>query len=858
MDDYSFERPELAGSLISMEFGPGGRIQQLWAADPDLPDQDEEFQFVLGPVNLSEEIAEDYYPGTVLIGARTNPDDPWVLSRNSHAEVMELEDPSRVGFEYDFGLLPEIRGTGMYYEVAGPLPQVVWELALTNRGDQTIEIGELAFPLALNNIYEGYDRSDEGIDSMIKDRVYIHKYIGGSASYVFAQRLNADTPGLLIFPGDETGWEFFNHVPASLNTPYRWEGIPMVYIYSKAALDREGWQPWFNKHTSLLLEPNETKVFQMRFVPASRNRFDGVHPTLAVLGRPGIRLLPSAVAPADVGIAVEVAGRTPTQFYANVEADLETDSDDEGGFCFVKPKTPGQMRLSFEDTKGGESHVHLLFTEPIEDLIRSRAKWIVEHQIHDAKRSNLNHAIVATDIVSGRHLSNPEEYLTSFGVEASLSDALYLAEKNSIYPDRDQIKALDRYIKDFLEDDLQNPSNGALGTTFSDNHSIALNTGLARVYPIATCLYMSTYRIASSYGGTQREPAEYLKGAIKTAYALFSHAGARNWRGLGVPLMPAMRDLLQAVVDEEMMDDAKKLSYLLSNRAMDLSRYRYPIVGNSLWGTSSYEEMFATARNLQDEEAQERTQTLAYAGRSLAPSWWWYGSDKRWLDEGEAPHPAMHDKGELCLGPTTAANSLLFFQTLDRDYTQLPDAWMRSAFGGLLGVWALVRPDGAASMGFCPDPASRQYGLSSLTGDIGLSLYYYLRNVASIVLPTGPSGVTTFGCRFGLEHNDGEELVVQPWDGVGRRIVVRQIGMEVESSFGKIVELRFDVRKRRARVLLQNPADKDLEALITVRGLWGSRIEASGVTLEALDGELNAPVYLPKESTAALELKVVG
>jgi hypothetical protein len=269
--------------------------------------------------------------------------------------------------------------------------------------------------------------------------------------------------------------------------------------------------------------------------------------------------------------------------------------------------------------------------------------------------------------------------------------------------------------------------------------------------------------------------------------------------------------------------------------------------------------MFATARNLQDEEGQERAQTLAYAGRSLAPSWWWYGSDKRFLDEGESPHPAMHDKGELCLGPTTAANSLLFFQTLDRDYTQLPDAWMRSAFGGLMGIWALVQPDGSAPMGFCPDPASRQFGWSKITGDTGLSLYYYLRNVASYVLPTGFSGVTSFGCRFGVENEGGEEeFVVQPWDGVGRRIVVRQVGMEVETSFGKIVELRFDVRKRRARVVVQNPADKDLEALITVRGLWGSRIEASGVTLEAVDGELNAPVYLPKEATAALELKVVG
>jgi len=858
MDDFSFDRPELTGSLISIEFGPGGRIQQLWAADPDLPDQDEEFQFVLGPVNLSEEIAEDYYPGTVLIGARTDPNDPWVLSRNTDADELDPSDPGRVSFKYEFGLLPEIESTGTFYEIAGALPQVIWELKLTNRGDQRIEIGELAFPLALNNIYEGYDRSDEGIDSMVKDRVYIHKFIGGSASYIFAQRLNADTPGLLIYPGAGTAWEFFNHVPASLNTPYRWEGIPVVYIFSKAVIEREEWQPWFNGHTSLMLEPGDSQVFEMRFVPASRNRFDGVNPTFAALGHPAVRLLPSAVAPADVGIAVEVSGRTPTQFLSDGEAELETDSDDQGGFCFVQPKAPGALRLSFEDSSGGASSVHLLFTEPIETLIKKRAQWIVDHQISHGEASNLRDAIVVTDIVSGQHLTDPEDYVTSFGIEASLADALYLAEKNAIYPDREQIQALDRYIKEFLEDDLQNPSNGALGTAFTDSNSTAVNTGLARVYPLATCLYLSTYRIAATYGSTAREPNEYLKSALKTAYALFSHAGPRNWRGLGVPLMPAMKDLLQAIVDADMLDDAKKLGYLLSNRAMDLSRYRYPIIGNSLWGTGSYEEMFANARNLQDEEAQERTQTLAYAGRSLSPSWWWYGSDKRWLDEGESPHPAMPDKGELCLGPTTASNSLLFFETLDRDYTQLPDAWMRSAFGGLLGVWALVRGDGAASMGFCPDPASKHYGTSRLTGDVGLSLYYYLRNVSSFVLPTGTSGVTTFGCRFGIENEDGEELVVQPWDGVGRRIIVRQFGMEVEASFGKIVEFRFDVRKRKARVVLHNPADKDLDAMITVRGLWGSRVEAAGVTLEAVDGELNAPVHLPKEATAALELKVVG
>src|SRR3954468_4312811 len=117
MDDFSLERPELSGSLIPMEFGLGGRIQQLWASDPNLPDQNEEFQFVISPLNLGEEFAEDYFPGTVLLGARINADDPWMLSRNGDASIPEyLEDPSKVAFEYEFPLLPEIQAIGRFYE----------------------------------------------------------------------------------------------------------------------------------------------------------------------------------------------------------------------------------------------------------------------------------------------------------------------------------------------------------------------------------------------------------------------------------------------------------------------------------------------------------------------------------------------------------------------------------------------------------------------------------------------------------------------------------------------------------------------------------------------------------------------
>ena len=151
MDPFEEERPELTGSLITMEFGPGGRIQQLWASDPGLPEEGEDFQFVLPALEFGDEKADDYLPGTVLLGTRTNPDEFWVVSRNRSAMVQHNEDeefnPARVDFEYHFPLVDNLQTTGSFYEQPGAIPQICWDFTIANRGQKTIEIGEVGFPI---------------------------------------------------------------------------------------------------------------------------------------------------------------------------------------------------------------------------------------------------------------------------------------------------------------------------------------------------------------------------------------------------------------------------------------------------------------------------------------------------------------------------------------------------------------------------------------------------------------------------------------------------------------------------------------------------------------------------------------
>lgn len=863
MDPFADERGELSGSLISMEFGRGGRIVQLWASDPALPDEGEEFQFVLPPLDFGEETAEDLYPGTILLSTRTDPRDPWVSSRNNHArsafDLSEDEDfdPTEVQFEYEFPLIEDLEVLGRFYELPGAFPQIVWEITIRNVGRRAVEIGELGFPFPFNTFYDGFGWSDEQLQRLWRSRLYVHKFIGGAASWLFAQRMTAEPPGLLVFPGEGTSWEFYNSIPTSLNTPHQWEGIPVVYIFSRAIVEREGWGSWWNEHTSLILEPNDARTFEIRFVPAERDKQDGIAQTLTACGRPALRLLPSAVAPVDVGITVEILGTAPRRFFVSRDAGVEAEVDEQGGFCYVRPREPGPLRLTIEDEKGRLSHVHLMFTEPIDRLIHKRADWILRHQVHDMPSSRLHRAILLADITTGERVTSRDEYEGASGIECSLADTLFLAEKNAHFPNRSEIKILDDLIEEFLLDDVQNPGDMAVGSVLGEAPGVATYPGRPLTYPHVFNFYHAMYRIASTYGETRHEPQTYLRWAVRTVQALFRFGWRHYVRTVGLLGFARAYEILEDVRREGLVAEAELLARLIEDKAAELVKLQYPYAGESVLDTSGFEEVYQAALHLDNDEHLERTMRCAFAARSLSPSWWWYGSDKRsWDGADSTPLQALLDRGEVCLAHTTISNALIFFASLDRDYLAIPDAYMRLAFGGMMGPWALVRGDGAASMCYCPDLSSKHHGYNRFTGASGLSYYLYMRGAGSYVLPNRGSAPYVFGCRF--TEDEGGTMTVRPWDGVGRKVVLRQIAAEFRLRFGRFRSVRLDGRKRWAEFEIENPADKDIRTELEIKGLWGSQIQIAGRVVEAVDGRAEVGILLPAGRTQKLTAKVVG
>lgn len=852
-----------------MEFGNGGRIVSLWSADPSLPEEGEDFQFVLPPLPYGEENAEDLYPGTILIGARTGPNDPWIFSRNAGSTQLPLfdldddEEPSPFNFdaqeqkfEYEFSLLPEIEATGRFYEVVQPFPQIIWEVEIKNRGRVSIEIGELGFPLAFNTFYDGFGWSDEQLKKLWNSRLYVHKFIGGAASWVHAQRMTSEPPGLLVFPGDPYGWEFFASVSGSIRTAHQWEGIPVVYAYSRATVEREGWRPWMNEHSSFILEPGDQRTFQVRFIPTDRDREDGVNQSLAACGRPAIRVMPGCVVPLGVPIEIDVQGVQTGRFYLSRDAHIDVQRLEDRTLCRVSTAETGPLRVTFDDQHGRVSHVHLMIIEPIDRLISKRAEYITQHQVVNDESSPLHHAIVLADTLTNEPVTDPDEFAGASGIECSLADALFLAEKNAHYPERDQIQLLDQYIQDFLQDNIQNPADFSVGSVLSDGGGLGSYVGRPATYPPAFGLYHAMYCIARTYGETRQRPEDYLRAAARTAQAMFQFGWRHYVRTVGLAGYSRIYDIIADLKQEGILEEFSDLCAQVDRKAHELVKMQYPYAGESALDTSGFEEVVRAALYCEDDEHLERTLRCAFAARSNAPSWWWYGSDKRsWDGADSAPMKALSDRGEACLAHTTIPNALTFFATLDRDYPALPDVYMRLAFGGMVAPWALVRKDGAASMCCCPDFSSKHAWYNRYSGASGLGYAHYLHGVGAYVLPNGPASTFAFGCHFQAE---GGAYIVRPWDGVGRRITLRQIGATFNLSFGVIKELRLDARKRWFELQIHNPSDKDITCELRVIGMWGTSFQVVGRVLDSHNGVLVATLSLPAGQSMFVTGKVIS
>lgn len=321
-------------------------------------------------------------------------------------------------------------------------------LGFKNLTDGDLELGDIGLPLTLNTDYIGGDLMEaEAVEKTYQNRLNMHRLINGHGSFIFWMRANGVGPYLLMQPQGDSRLEYFDYTNSA-------------YIHS-AKTGSETTGTWRQEHTSLMLGPSgsgsESQTYDFSFVWGAD--YDGVRDALYENNGFDIHVVPGMTIPTDL----------PVQFSLRTRADIDeviAEYPEDTQIIPGEVKPGGEHLYTAQFSRLGENILTIhhdgdkttilefFVTEPLETLVKKRARFLVENQQH--KNRKWYNGLYSLWDMRTAELLGPEnkkglmDYMVGGSDDPSNSKCVYLAEKNVAHPNKDEIRSLEYFMKHFV------------------------------------------------------------------------------------------------------------------------------------------------------------------------------------------------------------------------------------------------------------------------------------------------------------------------------------------------------------------------------------------------------------------------
>lgn len=423
---------------------------------------------------------------------------------------------------------------------------LVWNLELSNPTANTIRIEDLSLPLAYNA------GGGENPMEIFEQRVVKHHFISGHNSFIFWERPTGLGPYLLMIPLPGTSLEYFSTAGA----PPSGRGVFQAFIHSSLTGNKELRGKWRQPHTSTTIAGNSSKTYGFTFRWA--RDYNAIRDILAEEGLIDVNVMPGMTLPTDLEAMVALRSK---QKIRHIEPEFAAATT----ICYLGEKKKGthlykikfahlgENRLTIRYGNNYETCLEFFVTEPLETLYKKRAAFIVNRQQHRVPGKWYDGLFGVYDMKNAvlRGPDNPDYFDTSrlsyvlTCDDPGLCKAPFVAAKNVFYPDRNEIDAVEYYIKNFVWGGLQRTDKetpypyGIYGTpswyvnrdttrrrrNTNDRNQDRMHVWRSYDYPHIMMLYYHMYQIAKLYPGMTHylDAKGYLQRANETAKAYFNY-----------------------------------------------------------------------------------------------------------------------------------------------------------------------------------------------------------------------------------------------------------------------------------------------------------------------------------------------
>ncbi len=470
-----------------------------------------------------------------------------------------------------------------------------------------------------------------------------------------------------------------------------------------------------------------------------------------------------------------------------------------------------------------------------------------------------------------------------WGDDWSHDNINFMAMKNYLDPDADEVASIEKYLIDFMwENYMKNTQDTYTVANYLSGSGIYsdASTPYTRTYSevMEATGFFNMYRIEKAYPDLMeyRQPAEWY---LKKAYGIYSNrVNAYEIGYYGEQQIPQM---IEALYDEGMTEEAKSLQDLFAKqKGTNMANAAYPYGSEFEYDNTGEEGAYSAAKALRtyysdDENAakalsqMEKAEWKTRAMRGIQPTWYQYadpvfrGGETWWNFQYTASLAGYIMDDWLRYEDTDAdtdssawaermnyAAKLSNFNAINMG--QISDKYIGNV------SWRYTMSKGGVGAQNVNDGGTRvmNNGWNDFSGESDEGLYGSLLSISSDVVTDPVFGLTGYGCNV---TKSGNTYTVTPLDGIGKRINIIDTKVYVELEQDSCTEAA--VTGTDMELTVKNTTGKEhlLKLKLSGAGVTDGyySVKANGTNEEqcyVTDNEGCAYVIVPEGDTAQISI----
>lgn len=512
-----------------------------------------------------------------------------------------------------------------------------WDISVENTGNDDVELERLGIPLLMNQFFRGDDQFK------YEQCVLRHTCLCHENSWIYWEKSSGEAPLLILKTMDDTALDCFeteHRFAEHTGVEGAFEGLYTVYVYHEPMPDHR-----FENLEICTLKAGQT--IQKSFMIGMQQSREECVQWLVRNGGFYLESVPGMVLPYGKRAELTIYSKTKPSIKSDYAEDMAEEVEGKAGTWKAYLTLNGYGRRGLAVTVDGHlSRLTFFGIENPGEIYAEQTDFIIKNQFETDDTDPCYHALLMWDMDVKHRINskcNPHgpDWFAGGSDEIGLVTGLFLSEWNAYHPKEEQVRVLQEYCHDFIEQRLTEqpgwrvhrmvpwfvmfePWNGrgADDVWRAFNYVHVINT------------YYNMYRISRIYHRDWLDaPHVWIYKAYEYAKAMFSYwmfpdgIGATEIGNMGEFVLAT--EIVGALKDQNCRKEADELQEIITEKARFFAGKTYPYGSEMAYDSTAYEAVYGYGKAIMDERVMEKTMEVSLANRGWQPEWYLYMTDLR-------------------------------------------------------------------------------------------------------------------------------------------------------------------------------------------------------------------------------------